>query len=68
MQVIANLWRIIDKSGLGKSRVLDIARQEGIIMDGLLMPLQVGGTSSSATTAHQRRSTCVLSLCVSRMH
>jgi hypothetical protein len=41
-EVITNLWRIIDKSGLGKQRVLDIARSEGIIMDGLLMPLQVG--------------------------
>ncbi|GFH24166.1 kinesin motor domain-containing protein [Haematococcus lacustris] len=39
-EVISNLWRIIDKSGLGKQRVIDIARSEGIIMDGLLMPLQ----------------------------
>ena len=28
-QVIANLWRIIDKSGIGRDRVLDIAKQAG---------------------------------------
>ena len=28
-QVIANLWRIIDKSGIGRDRVLDIAKQVG---------------------------------------
>ena len=26
-QVIANLWRILDKSGIGRERVLDIAKQ-----------------------------------------
>ncbi len=35
-EVIANLWRIIDKSGIGRDRVLDIAKHEGIIMDGFL--------------------------------
>ena len=35
-QVIANLWKILDKSGMGRDKVLDIAKQEGIIMDGVL--------------------------------
>ncbi len=26
-EVISNLWRIIDKSGMGRQRVLEIARQ-----------------------------------------
>ncbi len=39
-EVISNLWRIIDKSGMGKHRVLEIAKQEGIIMDGALPPLE----------------------------
>uniref|UniRef100_A0A7S3QX98 Kinesin-like protein KIN-8B n=1 Tax=Dunaliella tertiolecta TaxID=3047 RepID=A0A7S3QX98_DUNTE len=33
--VISNLWKIINRSGMGQARVLEIARQEGIIMDGL---------------------------------
>lgn len=28
-EVISNLWRIIDKSGLGRARVLEIAKQVG---------------------------------------
>lgn len=35
-QVIANLWKILDKSGMGREKVLDIAKSEGIIMDGVL--------------------------------
>ncbi|KXZ53067.1 hypothetical protein GPECTOR_8g60 [Gonium pectorale] len=34
-QVISNLWKIIDKSGLPKDRVMAIAKAEGILMDGL---------------------------------
>lgn len=34
--VISNLWKIIEKSGVSKDRVMDIARDEGIIMDGFL--------------------------------
>jgi hypothetical protein len=26
-EVIANLWRILDKSGIGRDKVLDIAKQ-----------------------------------------
>ena len=33
-QVIANLWRILDKSGIGRERVLDIAQQVRSTMDG----------------------------------
>ena len=28
-EVISNLWKIVDKSGLGRAKVLDIARQVG---------------------------------------
>eukprot|EP00798_Chlamydomonas_sp_ICE-L_P001105 gene1105-3942_t len=33
-EVIGNLWKIIDRSRMGRSKVLEIAKQEGIIMDG----------------------------------
>ena len=29
-EVIANLWRILDKSGMGRTRVLEIAKQVGL--------------------------------------
>ncbi|GIL46590.1 hypothetical protein Vafri_3551 [Volvox africanus] len=34
-QVIGNLWKIIDKSGLPREKVVAVAKAEGIIMDGL---------------------------------
>ncbi|GAX81643.1 hypothetical protein CEUSTIGMA_g9071.t1 [Chlamydomonas eustigma] len=59
-EVIANLWRILDKSGIGRDRVLDIAKQEGIIMDGFLpfseeergqTPTEFAGPSSQLEAA-----------------
>ncbi|KAG2427248.1 hypothetical protein HXX76_012444 [Chlamydomonas incerta] len=44
-QVIGNLWKIVDKSGLPRERVMDIAKAEGIIMDGL----QFGGDGGPPT-------------------
>ncbi|GFR44052.1 hypothetical protein Agub_g5212, partial [Astrephomene gubernaculifera] len=34
-QVIGNLWRIIEKSGLPREKVMAVAKAEGILMDGL---------------------------------
>ncbi|KAG2429201.1 hypothetical protein HYH02_014133 [Chlamydomonas schloesseri] len=44
-QVIGNLWKIVDKSGLPRERVMEIAKAEGIIMDGL----QFGGGGGPPT-------------------
>jgi hypothetical protein len=39
-EVISNLWRILDRSGVGRQRVLDIAKEEGIIMQDFLTQLE----------------------------
>eukprot|EP00798_Chlamydomonas_sp_ICE-L_P022251 gene22251-29321_t len=48
-EVISNLWRIIDHSGMGRQKVLEIAKQEGIIMDGFF---QLSEESTDFSNGH----------------